>query len=93
MRVLSVLVRCLISSRRAHGFISDAQRVIGTISIRRSTVQTSKLISVVRRVSELICFNFSRFDISDEFSFTHMLEFSKLAVAFAVELGSWTKSD
>ena len=29
----------------------------------------------------------SRIDISDEFSFTHMLEFSKLAVAFAVELG------
>jgi len=29
----------------------------------------------------------SRIDISDEFSFDHMLEFSKLAVAFAVELG------
>ncbi|KAJ6599242.1 peptidase [Mycena vulgaris] len=29
-----------------------------------------------------------RIDISDEFSFSHMLEFSKLAVAFAVELGS-----
>ncbi|KIK65454.1 hypothetical protein GYMLUDRAFT_258206 [Collybiopsis luxurians FD-317 M1] len=29
-----------------------------------------------------------RIDISDEFSFDHMLEFSKLAVAFAVELGS-----
>jgi len=28
-----------------------------------------------------------RIDISDEFSFEHMLEFSKLAVAFAVELG------
>ncbi|TFK29308.1 peptidase [Coprinopsis marcescibilis] len=32
-----------------------------------------------------------RIDISDEFSFTHMLEFSKLAVAFAVELGGWTE--
>jgi len=30
-----------------------------------------------------------RIDISDEFKFTHMLEFSKLAVAFAVELGSY----
>ncbi|KAF8205140.1 peptidase [Pholiota molesta] len=29
--------------------------------------------------------------ISDEFSFTHMLEFSKLAVAFAVELGNASK--
>jgi len=29
-----------------------------------------------------------RIDISDEFSFLHMLEFSKLAVAFAIELGS-----
>jgi len=29
-----------------------------------------------------------RIDVSDEFSFLHMLEFSKLAVAFAVELGS-----
>ncbi|KAJ7499095.1 peptidase [Mycena latifolia] len=28
-----------------------------------------------------------RIDASDEFSFSHMLEFSKLAVAFAVELG------
>ncbi|KAF8897351.1 peptidase [Infundibulicybe gibba] len=34
-----------------------------------------------------------RIDISDEFSFSHMLEFSKLAVAFAVELGGWSKSD
>ncbi|TCD71301.1 Leucine aminopeptidase 1 [Steccherinum ochraceum] len=32
-----------------------------------------------------------RFDISPEFSFSHMLEFSKLAVTFAVELGGWTK--
>ncbi|KAF8826560.1 hypothetical protein HHX47_DHR5000377 [Lentinula edodes] len=31
-----------------------------------------------------------RIDISDEFSFEHMLEFSKLAVAFAVELGGYT---
>ncbi|KAH7907012.1 hypothetical protein BJ138DRAFT_1093281 [Hygrophoropsis aurantiaca] len=28
-----------------------------------------------------------RIDISDEFSFTHMLEFSKLAVAYVIELG------
>ncbi|EMD40572.1 hypothetical protein CERSUDRAFT_111168 [Gelatoporia subvermispora B] len=34
-----------------------------------------------------------RMDISDEFSFTHMREFSKLAVAFAIELGGWKKSD
>jgi leucyl aminopeptidase len=34
----------------------------------------------------------SRIDISDEFSFDHMLEFSKLAVAFAAELGGWTES-
>ncbi|ETW84302.1 Metallo peptidase M28 [Heterobasidion irregulare TC 32-1] len=33
-----------------------------------------------------------RIDISDEFSFLHMLQFSKLAVAFAIELGGWTKS-
>ncbi|TFK76091.1 peptidase [Pluteus cervinus] len=31
-----------------------------------------------------------RINISDEFSFDHMLEFSKLAVAFAFELGSWS---
>lgn len=31
----------------------------------------------------------SRIDISDEFSFDHMLEFAKLATAFAVELGQW----
>ncbi|OCH88312.1 peptidase [Obba rivulosa] len=34
-----------------------------------------------------------RMDISDEFSFTHMREFSKLAVAFAIELGRWKKTD
>ncbi|KAI0066049.1 peptidase [Artomyces pyxidatus] len=34
-----------------------------------------------------------RIDISPEFSFEHMLEFSKLAVAFAIELAGWTKSD
>ncbi|RPD61930.1 peptidase [Lentinus tigrinus ALCF2SS1-7] len=33
-----------------------------------------------------------RYDISDEFSFEHMREFSKLAVGFAVELGGWSKS-
>ncbi|KAJ3514567.1 hypothetical protein NLJ89_g2305 [Agrocybe chaxingu] len=33
-----------------------------------------------------------RIDISDEFSFDHMLEFSKLAVAFAVELGGYDLS-
>ncbi|KAI0079660.1 peptidase [Panus rudis PR-1116 ss-1] len=31
------------------------------------------------------------YDISDEFSFSHMLQFSKLAVAFAIELAGWTK--
>ncbi|KAI0271153.1 peptidase [Russula aff. rugulosa BPL654] len=34
-----------------------------------------------------------RIDISPEFSFTHMLEFSKLTVAFVIELGGWTKSE
>ncbi|KAF8639864.1 hypothetical protein AX17_001119 [Amanita inopinata Kibby_2008] len=32
-----------------------------------------------------------RIDVSEEFSFDHMLEFSKLAVAFAVELGTHKK--
>jgi len=32
---------------------------------------------------------YDRIDISEEFSFTHMLEFSKLAAAFAIELGGW----
>jgi leucyl aminopeptidase len=36
-----------------------------------------------------LIFACSRIDISDEFSFSHMLEFSKLAVAFAIELGGW----
>jgi leucyl aminopeptidase len=36
---------------------------------------------------------FSRIDVSDEFSFDHMLEFAKLAAAFAIELGGWKKSD
>ncbi|TFK79598.1 peptidase [Polyporus arcularius HHB13444] len=33
-----------------------------------------------------------RYDVSDEFSFEHMREFSKLAVAFAVELGGWSEA-
>ncbi|RPD54038.1 peptidase, partial [Lentinus tigrinus ALCF2SS1-6] len=33
-----------------------------------------------------------RYDVSDEFSFEHMREFSKLAVAFAIELGGWEES-
>jgi len=32
-----------------------------------------------------------RIDVSPEFSFDHMLEFSKLAVAYVVELGGWTE--
>jgi leucyl aminopeptidase len=32
-----------------------------------------------------------RIDVSPEFSFEHMLEFSKLAVAYVVELGGWTE--
>ncbi|KAF8592510.1 Zn-dependent exopeptidase [Ramaria rubella] len=32
-----------------------------------------------------------RIDISPEFSFTHLLEFAKLAVAYAIELGGWEK--
>lgn len=38
-----------------------------------------------------LTFSLSRIDISPEFSFDHMLEFSKLAVAFAVELGGWAQ--
>jgi len=32
-----------------------------------------------------------RLDISPEFSFTHMLEFSKLAAAYVIELAGWAK--
>ncbi|KIM90560.1 hypothetical protein PILCRDRAFT_187745 [Piloderma croceum F 1598] len=31
-----------------------------------------------------------RIDVSPEFSFEHMLEFSKLAVAYVIELGGWS---
>lgn len=47
---------------------------------------------MLMRSLELIYFD-SRYDISPEFSFEHMLEFSKLAVAFAIELGGWEKKD
>ncbi|KAF8520108.1 peptidase [Gautieria morchelliformis] len=33
-----------------------------------------------------------RIDISPEFSFIHLLEFAKLATAFAIELGGWEKA-
>ena len=55
-----------------------------------STPQTSMCFTVSdeRTLTEGKC---SRIDISDEFSFGHMLEFSKLAVAFAIELGGWAQ--
>jgi len=34
-----------------------------------------------------------RIDASDEFSFTHMLEYSKLAAAFVIELAGWKSDD
>jgi len=34
-----------------------------------------------------------RIDYSDEFSFTHMLEYSKLATAFVIELAGWKQDD
>lgn len=37
---------------------------------------------------KLLLILFSRIDISPEFSFDHMLEFSKLAVAFTIELST-----
>ena len=40
----------------------------------------------------LLNITFSHIDISQEFSFDHMLEFSKLAVAFVIELGGWDKN-
>jgi len=49
--------------------------------------------STFRNINKLVHSTNDRLDASDEFSFTHMLEFSKLAVAFAVELGGWVKSD
>ncbi|KLO12837.1 peptidase [Schizopora paradoxa] len=39
--------------------------------------------------NQLIHSTRDRIDASDEFSFDHMLEFSKLAVAYAIELGGW----
>lgn len=36
-------------------------------------------------------FLLSTIEYSSEFSFDHMLEFSKLAVAYVVELGGWTE--
>lgn len=68
------------------------------VSLRMQTIiisilRASKSIWKERRPIHIyLCHPLSRIDISDEFSFTHMLEFSKLAVAFAVELGGWTKS-
>jgi len=50
----------------------------------------SFLVSLITTNSPSVC---SRIDISDKFSFSHMLEFSKLAAAFAIELGGWLKSD
>lgn len=38
-------------------------------------------------IGENYSLDFSRIDVSSEFSFEHMLEFSKLAIAFAIELG------
>lgn len=47
--------------------------------------------STFENSNKLIHSSRDRYDASPEFSFDHMLEFSKLAVAFAVELAGWTK--
>jgi leucyl aminopeptidase len=59
-------------------------------NIHSANESASLFMSLITTNSCAIC---SRIDISDEFSFSHMLEFSKLAAAFAIELGGWTKSD
>ena len=41
-------------------------------------------------IAQFFC---STIDYTSEFSFEHMLEFSKLAVAYVVELGGWTEWD
>ncbi|KIY49546.1 peptidase [Fistulina hepatica ATCC 64428] len=43
--------------------------------------------------NQLIHSTNDRIDISDEFSFDHVLQFCKLAVAFAIELGGWAVAE
>ena len=40
-------------------------------------------------IAQFFC---STIDSTNEFSFEHMLEFSKLAVAYVVELGGWSET-
>lgn len=68
--------------------LTASQRVLSRTQTTTSTVATSEYFSSVLHTK--LTQPCSRIDISDEFSFDHMLEFSKLAVAFAVELGGWT---
>lgn len=59
-----------------------------------SCTPTILLLRAQRALTHRLCVPpCSRYDISDEFSFEHMLEFSKLAVSFAIELGGWKKAD
>ncbi|KIJ55747.1 hypothetical protein M422DRAFT_24273 [Sphaerobolus stellatus SS14] len=46
-------------------------------------------VSQFKNISPNIHSENDRIDISEEFSFEHMLEFSKIAVAVAVEMGEW----
>jgi len=57
---------------------------------RTYTLLTSMPLSRIPRNFFYSWPRYSRIDISPEFSFNHMLEFSKLAVAFVIELGGWT---
>ena len=71
-------------------YIYPSQKVVSRIPTITSIPPTSESDQLHQRRP---AHPFSRIDISDEFSFNHMLEFSKLAVAFAIELGEWTKSE
>ena len=68
------------------------QRVVLKIRTSISIRRTSQFLICHCRSIDPDLIAPSRIDISDEFSFAHMLEFSKLAVAFAVELGGYDSS-
>ena len=72
-----------------HSLTASMQRVPLKIWTRTFILRTSQFLNLPLQIYRSWSNFPSRIDISDEFSFTHMLEFSKLAVAFAVELGGY----
>jgi len=80
------LICALLAHHGARLAILLASPSVGIFTLLFSTVANLQIESSLENFNPHVHSAKDRIDISPEFSFGHMLEFSKFAVAFAVEL-------